>query len=807
MSIRLGHRLVPVHKRGYFFKIKAHRIFKAQHILICEHLKIRRNADIGEINRLWMGTRLGFFICLLFWQGLLSAAVITVEFTGTISKVTAAVVTNSFVNNIAANDVIVGTYTYETSVPATTAGRYEDAVSELYISISGKSYYWHLGNYAGKQTGVVEVKNNAGANQLSITSSESPVLAGTPLDTASPSQSALRYLQLLFAQATGSPDFLLSDALPLTMPPNSTPTSICLRFDSSPITTQCGSGAKDVSLELSVTNTKRVERFQWANPLPQGNTVSDVIWSDARKLFVAVGHNGTILSSSNGISWTNRDVPKQAEEFFSVLWGNGIFVAVAKETIYSSVNGIVWNSVVKGAAPDEDEYTKGIWDGSQFVVAGSRNSSAMLINTSPDGKAWLQSTPVGEKRLFDIAYDGTRYVAIGLDAVNRIVNSIDLKSWQKVSLPEDQTLFAIAWGNNLFVAVGVGGALLTSSNGLDWVTQTSGTSATINNIEWHGNEFVAVGVNGLVLVGDATGTTWTQTSITPISLKGNGVNGTEHIVVGDKGKIFRSRDASIWQESSSGIIENFNDVIWTGTEFIAVADQGIIAISDNGIDWIFRPSLAGQKISGVATNASTGISTHIAVGANGTVYRSVDARTAWTLTPIDNNGTAMLDDLRKVVWVEKTSQFIAIGNNGLIMNSGDGTTWTIQASGENVELIDIAVRDDFVVIVGKDLDINNAVVKTSRDGVLWQTQIIASDNPIRSLTSIAWSGNEFLATTKSAFDLLRSKDGLTWSSELSNSPKHPFANLSFVRWVGNHYMGFGIDRITALNYLFTSVDG
>ncbi|MFV2058129.1 MAG: hypothetical protein ACC707_16810, partial [Thiohalomonadales bacterium] len=48
---------VPVHKRGYFFKIEAHRIFNAQHILICEHLKIRRNDEIGEIDRLWAGTR------------------------------------------------------------------------------------------------------------------------------------------------------------------------------------------------------------------------------------------------------------------------------------------------------------------------------------------------------------------------------------------------------------------------------------------------------------------------------------------------------------------------------------------------------------------------------------------------------------------------------------------------------------------------------------------------------------------------------------------------------------------------------
>ena len=49
-------QLVPVHKRGYFAKIKAHGFFKAQHRLLCEHLKNPRNADIGEIDRLWTGT-------------------------------------------------------------------------------------------------------------------------------------------------------------------------------------------------------------------------------------------------------------------------------------------------------------------------------------------------------------------------------------------------------------------------------------------------------------------------------------------------------------------------------------------------------------------------------------------------------------------------------------------------------------------------------------------------------------------------------------------------------------------------------
>src|SRR5690242_20271590 len=41
--------------------------------------------------------------------------------------------------------------------------------------------------------------------------------------------------------------------------------------------------------------------WHWANPLPQGNTLRGVAWHAGE--FVAVGENGTIITSADGIGW------------------------------------------------------------------------------------------------------------------------------------------------------------------------------------------------------------------------------------------------------------------------------------------------------------------------------------------------------------------------------------------------------------------------------------------------------------------------------------------------------------------------
>jgi len=70
-------------------------------------------------------------------------------------------------------------------------------------------------------------------------------------------------------------------------------------------------------------------------------------------------------------------------------------------------------------------------------------------------------------------------------------------------------LTGIAYSQNHFVTVGDQGIILTSSDGIAWTPQNSGTTAHLNGICFGQNCFVAVGVDGTILM-SKDGSAWTQ---------------------------------------------------------------------------------------------------------------------------------------------------------------------------------------------------------------------------------------------------------------------------------------------------------
>ena len=62
-------------------------------------------------------------------------------------------------------------------------------------------------------------------------------------------------------------------------------------------------------------------------------------------LFVAVGDNATLISSSDGVTWTKRSIDIFSNNFSGVAYGNNIFVAIGDNgTIFSSSSGNTWTS-------------------------------------------------------------------------------------------------------------------------------------------------------------------------------------------------------------------------------------------------------------------------------------------------------------------------------------------------------------------------------------------------------------------------------------------------------------------------------
>jgi hypothetical protein len=94
-------------------------------------------------------------------------------------------------------------------------------------------------------------------------------------------------------------------------------------------------------------------------------------------------------------------------------------------------------------------------------------------------------------------------------------------------------------------------------------------------------------------------------------------------------------------------------------------------------------------------------------------------------------------DLNAVAWTG--SQFVAVGNGGVVYTSSNGTSWTSRTSGTAENLLSL-------VWTGSRLFAGTSAGKvlTSSDGITWSSFYTAGSNPIRAL---AWGGNHLVATS------------------------------------------------------------
>jgi len=124
--------------------------------------------------------------------------------------------------------------------------------------------------------------------------------------------------------------------------------------------------------------------------------------------FVAVGAEGTIVTSSDGVNWTRRDSGTR-KALLSVTYGNGLFVAVGENgTILTSPDGANWTQQNSGTIRNLYSVTYG--NGLFVAVGGS------IVLTSPDGVNWTQ--PTSEAGGWTVTYGNGLFVAVVGDTGN-----------------------------------------------------------------------------------------------------------------------------------------------------------------------------------------------------------------------------------------------------------------------------------------------------------------------------------------------------------------------------------------------------
>ncbi|MBI5718419.1 MAG: exo-alpha-sialidase [Burkholderiales bacterium] len=256
-------------------------------------------------------------------------------------------------------------------------------------------------------------------------------------------------------------------------------------------------------------------------PIVVTNTLTGQSVTTSASFTVSAGGGGTPGA------WVSRASPS-GFLLNGLAYGGGRFVAVGfGQTLLTSSDGLSWTA---GTAPDSNYYdTKSvIWTGSQFVMVGDKNfgsSAPPLIATSPDGLAWTRRawTPdacCSLSALTDVAAGGGRVTVAGGSS---LASSADGGlTWTVDSKPAGvfPTIAGMAGNDSTRVAVGSqsGAPTIIVDTGTGWrlAGGTLDPAHSPADVTWTGTQFVAVGGRGVMRSAD--GVTWTTATLADTEL-------------------------------------------------------------------------------------------------------------------------------------------------------------------------------------------------------------------------------------------------------------------------------------------------
>ena len=341
-----------------------------------------------------------------------------------------------------------------------------------------------------------------------------------------------------------------------------------------------------------------------------------------------------------------------------------------------------------------------------LLVAGCGNSSSG--NSSPG----VGSGTVGcsanlsckVESISSVAYGAGIYVAGGSGGLGSssgdtigpwVETSTDGVSWKVVDSGDTTKgggFDSVSYGSHGFLALDFSSQkLFLSTNGLNWtdVTPPGLSNGELLTVDWDGSEYIAY--DGAPILESPDGKTWSAYPTTfqseyPFSIRK--VSGT-YVALwspgnADSTNLFAiSTDQVHWAVHSvsfgSTLSDSPTDLMYAGTQFVAVGSKGFIATSSDGTTW--TDASMGNSSDDFLQVAYNG-SVYVAIGSCGSIDYSADANT-WTAVSIANllksNVTCSPGNTASVQLSAITAQqgggFVGIGGTEGLTGM-DGIHWT-----------------------------------------------------------------------------------------------------------------------------------
>lgn len=327
-----------------------------------------------------------------------------------------------------------------------------------------------------------------------------------------------------------------------------------------------------------VNEIKKDEISKWVtDEMMQFSGINSIAFNGKNK-YVTVGNYGIIKTSKDLIKWDNCRSPA-ITYLYDVIWAKGKFITVEAKlsdlipaNIYASDDGEKWTRVYSGESFNRGSFA---CDGNIIVFV-----SGTTVITSTDGLNWVERKVDNLEEVEQIFYDGKRFIAYSNE---KVFASTDGVNWSlltdyiglgmKFLNGEHFNIYEILWNGKEYVGIGSSGAhdakfiVINSKDGVTWKSRVCNPGFCPSRIAWNGKRYVVTGD----LINDYEGSVKMVTSL-------NRKNWTQ-ISIKDP------------------IRTLFDDIIWDGSQFVAVGSNrspilennghaAIVFKSRDGVNWI-----------------------------------------------------------------------------------------------------------------------------------------------------------------------------------------------------------------------------
>jgi len=462
----------------------------------------------------------------------------------------------------------------------------------------------------------------------------------------------------------------------------------------------------------SGSNFVSTDGINWSpSTTPSAEPLNDIIWTGSE--WVAVGDNNTAVTSPDGETWTTQIPGFGTNNVQGIAYTGFTFVAVGQGgTISTSPDGVNWlthSSGLSGTGVTLNGVAYDPTPGNQILVAVGTGST---VTTSIDqGTTWIKVNGAIAGNIARVRWFDSLGLFIAVGSNERVMTSPDGINWTAGTVITDPLVTATLYGfqdvavnpaGTHAVIVGAFSMIFNSSDFVNWTQKYEGVYGNLNTmisdsqfgfVEMGGGQSVfssdggaRFGINDVPEVWTNNGNANVPTPFNATTVIYNPTAST-YVAVGNDFSVETSTDTGLNFAITLTFDDNhtpeptINNVIWTGSEYVAVANTGAggvaitgtatvnnIEVSQNAKNWIASGiGAAPVDMNGVATNGNGRV---VTAGALGEVAVTSDI------------GDDFAGGAAKAVWVgqelggEPTFSSVAYGNGLWVVVGAGGAAFT-----------------------------------------------------------------------------------------------------------------------------------